>query len=30
MPTGREPMGPFGGQKRFGESCIFILFASAI
>jgi hypothetical protein len=30
MLTGRERIRSFGGQKRFGESCIFILFASAV
>jgi hypothetical protein len=30
MLTDGERIRSFGGQKRLGESCIFILFASAI
>ncbi len=30
MGNGQDGIRTFGGQKRFGESCIFILFASAI
>jgi hypothetical protein len=30
MPTGRERIRSFGGEKRFGESCIFILLESAV
>jgi hypothetical protein len=30
MPIGGERIRSFGAEKRFGESCIFILFASAI
>ena len=30
MLTGRERVRSSGGEKRFGESCIFILLASAV
>jgi hypothetical protein len=30
MRNGGERIPSFGEQKRFGESCIFILFASAV
>ena len=30
MPTGRGRIRSFAGEKRFGESCIFILFVSAV